>query len=339
MTYSHNVVKNNLRMASTSVTPSSTIRSKNVSKSGSGTGGGGGGGNSSGNGESRENNHRRSSPPSTPPANAHSNSIASSTNNNNHQHYAMSTTPPSCIMSTSPSSVSSSGSYFPSRRQQQRQWQQQNQRRSPQEKENGGGNYFSNNNNSKRSNGGGGGSGHKHQRDNQKSPNHVRFSPAAVILGGNNANSSVNISNGSGSGSGGGGGGNGGSARKNRGKSSPQNCGGGKMSPPTYPSPLTHFAGSKCFDAPAAHALPKPPEHWTVSKLEQKTVASSASPLSPSASALHGVFHTRSGGIIGNMLHATDAHTYGGHVVKSSKRNLLDDFDTHNLKLLLNVQS
>jgi len=26
-------------------------------------------------------------------------------------------------------------------------------------------------------------------------------------------------------------------------------------------------------------------------------------------------------------------------VVKSSKRNLLDDFDTHNLKLLLNVQS
>lgn len=64
-------------------------------------------------------------------------------------------------------------------------------------------------------------------------------------------------------------------------------------SPPTN---LSHYAGSKCFDAPAPTALPKPPQHWT--ELTSKT-----------------------SGIL------------------SSKRNLLDDFNTHNLKLLLNVQS
>lgn len=64
-------------------------------------------------------------------------------------------------------------------------------------------------------------------------------------------------------------------------------------SPPTN---LTHYAGSKCFDAPAPTALPKPPQHWT--EITSKTSS-----------------------------------------ILSSKRNLLDDFNTHNLKLLLNVQS
>jgi len=108
---------------------------------------------------------------------------------------------------------------------------------------------------------------------------------------------------------------------------------GGKISPQhaLIPTALTHFAGSKCFDAPAPTALPKPPQHWTLSKSEEKLVASSAGPALQSllrgercsASKLH-----LNGGIVG-----------AGYVVKSSKRNLLDDFDTHNLKLLLNVQS
>lgn len=29
------------------------------------------------------------------------------------------------------------------------------------------------------------------------------------------------------------------------------------------PPNLSHFAGSKCYDAPAPNALPKPPRHWT----------------------------------------------------------------------------
>lgn len=108
----------------------------------------------------------------------------------------------------------------------------------------------------------------------------------------------------------------GGSARKQR-KSPPL---GGKVSPqtmqqqqhPLIPTALTHFAGSKCFDAPAPTALPKPPQHWTLSKSEEK-------PARPMA--------------------AMSLPKFQMPMVRSSKRNLLDEFDTHNLKLLLNVQS
>lgn len=110
---------------------------------------------------------------------------------------------------------------------------------------------------------------------------------------------------------------------------------GGKISPqhPLIPTALTHFAGSKCFDAPAPTALPKPPQHWTsLTKSEEKLVASSAGP------ALQSLLR---GGV--DRCSASKLYHHGGpgagYVVKSSKRNLLDDFDTHNLKLLLNVHS
>lgn len=78
----------------------------------------------------------------------------------------------------------------------------------------------------------------------------------------------------------------------------------GRGSPPTLPT-LTHFAGSKCFDAPAPTALPKPPQHWTSSSSRRTQFSTVASQTSSAV----------------------------------SKNELIDDFDTHNLKLLLNVQS
>nr|ACN94738.1 GA22058 [Drosophila miranda] len=137
----------------------------------------------------------------------------------------------------------------------------------------------------------------------------VRQSPATILGGGFSPPMAIN----------------GGSARKQR--KSPPTIGAFGASPqqqhPLIPTALTHFAGSKCFDAPAPTALPKPPQHWTLSKSEEK-LASSAGP------ALQSLM--RSGG---EYLSSPRFHLGG----KSSKRNLLDDFDTHNLKLLLNVQS
>lgn len=39
-------------------------------------------------------------------------------------------------------------------------------------------------------------------------------------------------------------------------------------SPPNF----SHFAGSKCYDAPAPQALPKPPRHWTSCASEVTTL-------------------------------------------------------------------
>ncbi|XP_017058379.1 uncharacterized protein LOC108099391 [Drosophila ficusphila] len=282
MTYSHNSVRNNIRMTTASATKS--IRLKKGASSAT----------SASNSSSPSPTSAPVSPtsvsasaPATPLVTAHSNSIASSTNN-------------AQFLSTSPTSLGlglSSLATPPNQRQRPLQSQStgskgKQQRQSPQQQgtsSGGGGGFFFANN---RRNGGG------------RSPQgamQVRQSPATILGGG--------FSPGIG----------GGSARKQR-KSPPL---GGKISPqqmqmqmqqqqhPLIPTALTHFAGSKCFDAPAPTALPKPPQHWTLSRSEGKL------PLTmPSMPKFQVPMQTG-----------------------RSKRNLLDDFDTHNLKLLLNVQS
>lgn len=211
----------------------------------------------------------------------------------------------------------------------------------------GGGFFFANN--SRRNGGGGGGRSPQSTAASGGGGAAIRQSPA-TILGGGFSPVAVAAS---------GVGGGGGSARKHR--RSPTIVGtavaagtggaaaaaaasvpsfgvGGKISPqhPLIPTALTHFAGSKCFDAPAPTALPKPPQHWTsLTKSEEKLVASSAGP------ALQSLLRGGSGGV--DRCSASKLYHHGGpgagYVIKSSKRNLLDDFDTHNLKLLLNVHS
>lgn len=254
----------------------------------------------------------------TPTVNAHSNSIASSTNFSN-QHFQQQQ-----VLSTSPTHCAP---ITPNNRMQQQQRLQsqsaganqrsRQQRQSPQQM-GGGGFFFANNN---RRNGGGPRSPQSAGAGTTGSSNgYVRQSPA-TILGGGFSPAAF------------------GSARKQR--RSPTTTTptssfgmGGKISPQhqLVPTALTHFAGSKCFDAPAPTALPKPPQHWTsLSKSEEKLVASSA------GTALQSLLR---GGDRCSASKLQPGHGgVGGYVVKSSKRNLLDDFDTHNLKLLLNMQS
>lgn len=204
----------------------------------------------------------------------------------------------------------------------------------------GGGFFFANNS---RRNGGGGG-GRSPQATAAAGGASIRQSPATILGGGFSPSSAASAAAVAAAGGGG-------SARKHRrspiivGTAAAAGTGGaaasvtsfgvgGKISPqhPLIPTALTHFAGSKCFDAPAPTALPKPPQHWTsLTKSEEKLVASSAGPAVQSL--LRG----------GDRCSASKLYHHGGpgagYVVKSSKRNLLDDFDTHNLKLLLNVHS
>ncbi|XP_036673168.3 mucin-13 [Drosophila suzukii] len=283
MTYSHNSVRNNIRMTTASATKSIRLK-KGASSSASSASN-----SSTPSPTSAPVSPTSASAPATPLVTAHSNSIASSTNNTH-------------FLSSSPTNLGlglSSLATPPNQRLRQLQSQSQStgskskqQRQSPPQQQGstgGGGAFFFANNN--RRNGGG------------RSPPgamQVRQSPATILGGG----FSPGI------------GGVGGSARKQR-KSPPL---GGKISPqqqmqqqqhPLIPTALTHFAGSKCFDAPAPTALPKPPQHWTLSRSEGKLPM-----MMPSMPKFQVPMQTG-----------------------RSKRNLLDDFDTHNLKLLLNVQS
>ncbi|KAH8340268.1 hypothetical protein KR074_010874 [Drosophila pseudoananassae] len=282
MTYSHNSVRNNIRMTTAAATKSIRLKkgaaasaaSPSVASSPSPT-------------------SVSASSPVTPLVTAHSNSIASSTNITPNNSTLLSSSPTNCTPILSGLSTPNNQQQRPRQSQSQSAGSQrrQQQRQSPQQGAGGGGAFFFANNN--RRNGGG--------RSPQGSIA-VRQSPA-TILGGGFSPTMVATA--------------GGSARKQRktpplgGKVSPQNM---QQQHPLIPTALTHFAGSKCFDAPAPTALPKPPQHWTLSKSEEKQGRPLAMSLPKFQMPL--------------MM-----------PVRSSKRNLLDEFDTHNLKLLLNVQS
>ncbi|BFF89452.1 uncharacterized protein DMAD_08210 [Drosophila madeirensis] len=304
MTYSHNSVRNNIRMTTASATKA--IRLK---KGAAGTA-------ASPSASANPSPTSTASAPTTPLVTAHSNSIASSTNINSHFHQqslSAAASPTTCSGLGLSALTTSSTITTPNSRQQrqqqsqsaggaQRSRQQPQQRQSPQQIAGGGGGafFFANNNGSASKRNGG--------RSPQGTGMVVRQSPATILGGGFSPSMAIN----------------GGSARKQR--KSPPTIGAFGASPqqqhPLIPTALTHFAGSKCFDAPAPTALPKPPQHWTLCKSEEK-LASSAGP------ALQSLMRTG-----GEYLSSPRFHLGG----KSSKRNLLDDFDTHNLKLLLNVQ-
>ncbi|KAH8294606.1 hypothetical protein KR018_000161 [Drosophila ironensis] len=277
MTYSHNNVRNNIKMTTAAATKSIRLKkgaahaaSPPVTSSPSPT-----------------SVSSSISTPATPLVTAHSNSFASSTNNSNF----LSCSPPNCTADLGLSTPNNQQHRLKQSQSQSAgsQRRQQQQRQSPQQGggSGGGGAFFFANNN--RRTGGG--------RSPQGGIAVLHHSPATILGGGF---SPTTMACG------------GGSARKQR-KSPPL---GGKVSPQLIhqqhqliPTALTHFAGSKCFDAPAPTALPKPPQHWTLSKSEEKQIRPMVKFQMP-------------------MMQS-----------RSSKRNLLDDFDTHNLKLLLNVQS
>lgn len=117
-------------------------------------------------------------------------------------------------------------------------------------------------------------------------------------------------------------------------------------SPPNF----SHFAGSKCYDAPAPTALPKPPVHWTSSTTSINMVTSalnisSSTRTSTSKSALaHVAKNTNSKSLSSSSSESSKVKVRS--VVKpalscaaaAAKSNRNTDF-TNNLKMILNVQA
>ncbi|XP_055610553.1 uncharacterized protein LOC129757374 [Uranotaenia lowii] len=128
---------------------------------------------------------------------------------------------------------------------------------------------------------------------------------------------------------------------------------------PGSPPKFSHFAGSKCYDAPAPTALPKPPVHWTTS------VSSTASTVAPAlntttsktfmndkattnlpSSATVGGNRNGPNSSKGSSPTASSSSRSKAKPVKSNmscaaavaKANRSVDF-THNLKMVLNVQA
>ncbi|XP_055640271.1 uncharacterized protein LOC129777806 [Toxorhynchites rutilus septentrionalis] len=106
-------------------------------------------------------------------------------------------------------------------------------------------------------------------------------------------------------------------------------------SPPNF----SHFAGSKCYDAPAPTALPKPPVHWT------SPIQSSASSVESTSdsSGTTNVKPTISTSIVNKKVSAISfakakSSTKPAMSCATSVAKANVDF-THNLKMILNVQA
>lgn len=121
-------------------------------------------------------------------------------------------------------------------------------------------------------------------------------------------------------------------------------------SPPNF----SHFAGSKCYDAPAPTALPKPPVHWTSSA----SSSSSSSTSTPTQVSAPNTSKT-STNVVGKPTTTTvknASSTKGSSSSRSTKAKSVQkpamscaaaaakatrnvDFATHSLKMILNVQA
>lgn len=121
-------------------------------------------------------------------------------------------------------------------------------------------------------------------------------------------------------------------------------------SPPNF----SHFAGSKCYDAPAPTALPKPPVHWTSSASSNVTISSAlntskSSINKPTAASVINARNALYSKVPSSVVYPTTAPASRSKVksavkpamscaVAAAKANRRVDF-THNLKTPINVQA
>uniref|UniRef100_T1D4L0 Uncharacterized protein n=1 Tax=Psorophora albipes TaxID=869069 RepID=T1D4L0_9DIPT len=121
-------------------------------------------------------------------------------------------------------------------------------------------------------------------------------------------------------------------------------------SPPNF----SHFAGSKCYDAPAPTALPKPPVHWTSSASSSTTNTITTSALNTSktstskptsASVVPRNTTSKVSSSMSSSQSSQSSRSKARSVkpavscaVAAAKANRNVDF-THNLKMILNVQA
>lgn len=121
-------------------------------------------------------------------------------------------------------------------------------------------------------------------------------------------------------------------------------------SPPNF----SHFAGSKCYDAPAPTALPKPPVHWTSPASSNVTISSALNtsksstnkPTSASIVNARSAYNSKGPSSVVSSAIITTSRSKVKSAVKpamscaaaAAKVNRRVDF-THNLKTALNVQA
>lgn len=121
-------------------------------------------------------------------------------------------------------------------------------------------------------------------------------------------------------------------------------------SPPNF----SHFAGSKCYDAPAPTALPKPPVHWTSPASSNVTISSALNtskssinkPTSASVVHARNAYNSKAPSTVVSSTTVSASRSKVKSAVKpamscaaaAAKANRRVDF-THNLKTALNVHA